>query len=145
MPTILQLAKLATPALADTVLLAQLRVAPVPGWAAMPTVTCAFDVVTVLPLESSMVTTGWLAKATPSTPPLGALPNSTLAAVPAVMVTFEEFAVASPLRAALKVYVPAPWVPVILQLAKLATPALADTVLLAQPKAPLVVPPLPAV
>jgi len=71
LPTTLQLAKVATPLVAATVLLVQVRVAPLPGWEAMAKVTEAFEVATVFPLESSMVTRGWGARLAPLAAPPG--------------------------------------------------------------------------
>ena len=102
MPTILQLAKLATPALAATALLAHVKAAPVAGWVLMPKVTVAFDVVTVLPLVSSMVTTGWVPKAAPSAPPPGWVVKTSLAGVPPVMLNEPLVPVTGPLAVALK-------------------------------------------
>ena len=51
----------------------------------------------------------------------------------------------NPARVALRVYVPAAAVPVILQPAKVATPAAAFTGLVVQASVPWVLPPLPAV
>jgi hypothetical protein len=51
-------------------------------------VTAAEELVTTLPFESSTFTTGWVVKAVPSpTLPLGWVVNTSLEAVPAVMVT----------------------------------------------------------
>ena len=101
MPTIWQPPKLATP-LAAALLRppVQVREAPLPGCEAMAKVTEAPELVTVLPLASSTVTTGWVVQAAPLAPPPGEVVKTSLVAVPAEITTLFEVAVASPPRVA---------------------------------------------
>src|SRR5579862_4505462 len=80
LPTIWQPVKVAAPAAAVTGLGVQVRVAPAPGWVAMVRVIGFVAEVTVLPTESSMVTTGWAgaAQAAPLVPPPGWGVNASL-------------------------------------------------------------------
>ena len=63
----------------------QARVAPLPGWVAMPRVIEAAELVTTLPPTSSTVTTGWVAQTAPSTPPPGWALKTSWEAAPIVM------------------------------------------------------------
>ena len=76
------------------------------------------------------MTTGCVAKATPSaTPPTGCVVNASLVAAPTLITTlFEEPVDVRPERVATSVYVPAAAVPVIWQPVNVATPATAATV-----------------
>ena len=80
-------AKVATPEAAVTGLAAQARVP-----ADVARVTEALESVTVLPLASRTVTTGWVVKATPLTAPAGWVVTANLAAAPGANVS--EFVVA---------------------------------------------------
>ena len=75
-------AKVASPEAAVTGLAAQARV---PAEAAR--VTDAFELVTVLPLASRTVTTGWVVKAMPLTAPAGWAVTANLAAAPGAKVS----------------------------------------------------------
>ena len=81
---IAQLAKVAKPAEAVTGLSLQAS-APLPD--ATARVTWAFESVTVLPLASRTVTTGWVVKATPLTAPAGWVVTASLAAAPGANVS----------------------------------------------------------
>ena len=103
MPVILQPAKVATPALAVTVLLVHVSAAPMAGWELMPNVICAFEVVTVLPPMSSIVTTGWLARVTPLAPLAGCAVKTSWAGAPKVMANGVLVPLIGPLAVALSV------------------------------------------
>ena len=89
-PVILQPAKVATPAVAVTVVTVQ-ESEPAPGPLDFANVTEPVSLVTVLPYESCTVTTGWVARAVPmATPPTGWVVNTSLFAAPAVITTLLE-------------------------------------------------------
>ena len=76
--------KVTTPEVAFTELSAQVKV---PDPVATARVTWAFESVTVLPLASRTVTTGWVVKATPLTAPAGWVVTASLAAAPGANVS----------------------------------------------------------
>ena len=85
MPVLLILhpAKVATPELAASGLVVQVR-APPPGLAPMARVTLALEVVTVLPPASWTLTTGWTGNTPPEAAPLGCVVKASLLAGPTV-------------------------------------------------------------
>ncbi len=78
-PVITRLVKVATPALAATVVV-PLRV-PVPD--AMDATTLTLELVTVVPLASTMRMTGWVPSAAPLAAPVGCVVIAAAVAVPA--------------------------------------------------------------
>ena len=99
---------LATPALAVKVsplvpVPVHTRVAPVPGWVAMASVTALVAPVTVLPPTSSTVTLGWVPQVAPSTPPPGWVVKASWVAPAMVMEKALLVTVVNPLAAAVKV------------------------------------------
>ena len=95
-PVSLQPAKVAIPEMAVCGLVVQAKV-PVP--LATARVTAALEVVTVLPLASWTVTTGWVVKAVPLTAPAGWVVTANLVAVPEDRVTTLDDADALPVPA----------------------------------------------
>src|SRR5580692_1368614 len=84
----LQPAKVATPLVAASGLVVHDKVAPLPGWVLMAKVIEAFELVpevTVLPPESSTVTTGWVPKTAPLAESDGLVVTTILVAGPTVM------------------------------------------------------------
>ena len=85
LPTIWHPAKVATPPAGVCGLALQARVAPLPGWLAMPRVTGLVAVVTTLPPLSWTLTVGWVPQVAPLAPPPGWVPKASCAAAPTVM------------------------------------------------------------
>ena len=81
---ILHPVNVATPEVAVTELSAQARL---PSPEATARVTGSFESVTVLPLASSMVTTGWVVKAVPLTAPAGWVVTDRWVAAPGAKVS----------------------------------------------------------
>src|SRR5580700_10465062 len=102
---------------------------------------------TVLPLASVAVTAGCVVKLVNSlTGPVGWVEKVSVETPAAVTVTVPvELAEISPPPDALRVYVPAPAVPVTSQPENVATPLAAAAGLVQAPMEPCVLPPLPAV
>ena len=99
--SMLQPAKVATPATAFLGFAVQARVAP--AGVVMLRVTDAVLVVTVLPPASWTATTGWVAKAMPPVEPEGLVVKASLVAVPAVMVKLALTALVRPVAVAVSV------------------------------------------
>jgi len=127
----------ATPLEALTGLVPHVKV-PALGLVPMARVTGADDEVTTLPKASSTDTP--VVKFVPAAVLVGWVVTASLVGVPATIENPDEVPDVKPLRAALNVYVPAAAVPLIVQLAKVATPPTALTVLLVQLRAPWVLP-----
>ena len=102
LPTIWQPAKVATPPAGVWGLALQVRVAPLPGWLAMPKVTGLVAVVTTLPPLSSTLTAGWVVQVAPLAPPLGWVLKASCAAAPTVMLN-DVLVVLNPAPVALRV------------------------------------------
>ena len=90
---------------------------------------------TVLPLASWTVTTGWVVKATPLTAPAGWVVTANLAADPTVRVKLDVVALVTPAAEAVRVKLPT--VPVSLQPAKVAMPEDAVCGLVVQARVPV--------
>src|SRR5580692_4109162 len=95
----LQPAKVATPLVAASGLVVHDKVAPLPGWVLMAKAFELVPEVTVLPPESSTVTTGWVPKTAPLAESDGLVVTTILVAGPTVMLKVALRAVGNELMA----------------------------------------------
>ena len=122
-PVSRKLVNVATPATAATVVVPD-NVPPAP--VAIVATTFTVELVTVLPLASTILTTGWTVKSTPLTAPDGWVVIADAVAVPNVKVNDDDVTAVSAVGVNVKVKGPA--VPVIRKLVNVATPATAARV-----------------
>ena len=136
MPTVPVRAHPANVAIPDDALTGLVVQARAPEPLATDRMIGALEVVTVLPLASWTVSTGWAARATAlATVVLGWVVTASFDATPAVRAKLDVVALVRPVDDAVRVKFPT--VPVSLQPAKVAMPAVAATGLVVQAKVPV--------
>ena len=99
--SILQPAKLVTPATADFGFVVQVNVAP--AGVVMVRLTEAVLLVTVLPPASWIATTGWVAKTVPPVAPDGLVAKASLVAAPTLIVKLALTSAVRPVAVAVRV------------------------------------------